>query len=259
MKVVAESEELLERALAAAGGELPAGEKEEYVRDMFNAIAHHYDMMNLVMTAGCYRLWQRAFLRLAAPAPDQQILDVACGTADLSILLATQLTTGKVVGIDLAPAMLAVGAEKVRQRGLSGRIQLLEGNALDLSFADGCFDMVTIGFGLRNITDRSRAVAEMARVLRPGGRFLCLELTHPTNPVLAAPYFLYFRHVVPLLGRLFERGAGRGAYTYLPNSLRSFPAAADLAALMANCGLTDVTYKTFTGGIVALHSGRKPL
>ncbi len=217
--------------------------------------------MNRVLTAGVWGAWLRAFRRLAAPPVGGTALDVGCGTADLTLILAEEAgPSGRVVGIDLSAAMLAVGRAKVRRRSFQDRIALVRGNALDLPFPDGSFDLVASGFVLRNVADLRRALAEMTRVTRPGGRVVTLELSHPPLALVRVPFRLYFRHVVPLLGRWAARRLPGpvAPYDWLPLSWETFPDAPGLAALLAGSGLVDVEYRRLTGGIACLHRGRKP-
>ena len=234
-------------------------DKEKYVHQVFDTIAPGYDRMNMLMTFGMWKYWQTVFRRLMAVEPGQEILDVGCGTADLSIIAARALAgeAGHVTGIDLSQEMLDVGRIKLHRLGLADRITLLQGNALALPFADQRFHLVISGFMLRNVSDVQRALQEMTRVVRPGGRVVVMELTHPENRIIAAPYLLYFRHVVPWLGR-WANGEGKlPPYAWLPESLREIPPAPVLMRMMERAGLTDVSYRSLTGGIVAIHQGRK--
>lgn len=227
-------------------------DKQAFVEGLFTRIAPRYDLMNLLMTGGCWRLWQRAFERQAGIGPGDRVLDVGCGTAELSILMAGR-RGARVVGIDLSPGMLEVGRRKVERAGLGDRIELSEGNALDLPFADAGFDAVASAFVMRNVADLDRALAEMHRVVRPGGRLAVMELSHPPNALVRVPFWLYFQAVPPLLGSW-----ARDAYSWLPRSLRTFPDAAGLVARLQRAGWADVGYRRLTGGIVCLHTARRP-
>lgn len=216
--------------------------------------------MNRVMTAGIWGVWLRAFRRAAALPRGGVALDVGCGTADLTLILAEQAgPEGRVVGVDLSAPMLAVGREKVRRRGRQLTVTLVQANALELPFPEGSFDLVTSGFMLRNVADLPRALAEMVRVARPGGRVLILELSHPPLALVRVPFELYFRKMVPLLGRwAARRMPGPVApYDWLPLSWEQFPDAPMLAGLLEGAGLVDVQYRLLTGGIACLHWGRK--
>ena len=219
-------------------GRLPASG----VRDMFDRIAPVYDAMNRAMTAGLDRRWRRETARTVV-SPGDRVLDVCCGTGDLAI--AARHAGGVVTGLDFSERMLA------RARTKSDEIEWVEGDALALPFADGFFDAVTVGFGVRNIDDLERGVGELRRVLRPGGRLGILEITMPRG-LLRPFYRLWFDGLVPLAGKLLPGGS---AYTYLPASVRRFPEAEDFAELMRAAGFEEVRYRLFAGGIVALHRG----
>ena len=213
------------------------------VRSMFDRIAPVYDLMNRVMTAGLDQRWRRATVT-AVVRPGDRVLDACCGTGDLAV---AALIAGaeQVVGLDFSPRMLE------RARAKQHSVAWLEGDVTAMPFEDGRFDSATVGFGVRNVSDLSAALAELARVLEPRGRLGILEITTPTG-VLAPFYRLWFDRVVPLLGKVLKGGA---AYTYLPASVRRFPGPAELAALMEQAGFEQVAYRTFAGGIVALHTG----
>jgi demethylmenaquinone methyltransferase / 2-methoxy-6-polyprenyl-1,4-benzoquinol methylase len=213
------------------------------VRSMFDRIAPVYDLMNRVMTAGLDRRWRRA-TAAAAVRPGDRVLDACCGTGDLAVA-AVRAGAGQVVGLDFSPRMLD------RARAKQQAVTWLEGDMLAMPFPDGDFDAATVGFGVRNVADLPAALVELRRVLKSGGRLGILEITSPEG-ALAPFYRLWFDRVVPLLGRALEGGA---AYTYLPASVRRFPRAAELARMMEKVGFEDVTYRTFAGGIVALHTG----
>ena len=213
----------------------------EAVREMFDRISPVYDVMNRVMTAGMDRRWRR----LAAQAvvrPGDRVLDACCGTGDLT--LAAARAGGRVTGVDFSEAML----ERARRK--SAAVEWVHGDLLSLPFADDAFDAATIGFGIRNIEDLTAGLRELARVLGPGGRLACLEITRPRG--LLRPFFhVWFDGVVPLLGKLLPGGA---AYTYLPASVRRFPGPEDLADAMKGAGFVEVRWRLLGGGIVALHT-----
>lgn len=225
-----------------------------FVRAMFGRIAGRYDLMNTLMTGGRHHAWRRLAVRQAQAAGGRG-LDVCCGTGDFALELARQ-GASIVVGVDFSREMLALAAHKAQAAGLSGRVQCQLADALELPFPDGSFLCATSGFSLRNVDDVGRALREMARVVAPGGRVAVLELT-PVRSRLFGPVFrAYFRGLVPLVGGLVA--GDRAAYTYLPDSVRAFPTADELAELMRQAGLVDVQYRLLALGTVALHLGVKP-
>jgi demethylmenaquinone methyltransferase / 2-methoxy-6-polyprenyl-1,4-benzoquinol methylase len=232
---------------ASAPGRLPAGE----VREMFDRIAPRYDLLNRAMTAGLDGRWRRAAAGAADLAAGDRALDCCTGTGDLALELAARVTgSGRVVGLDFAEAMLARARAKAAARG--AEVEFVAGDALALPFRDGEFDAATVAFGIRNVSDLDAGIAEMARVVRPGGRVVILEITTPRR--LRPFYEVWFDRVVPRLGRLLGRDGA--AYSYLPASVRRFPGPPELAARMAAAGLADVRWRPLAGGIVALHHGR---
>jgi demethylmenaquinone methyltransferase/2-methoxy-6-polyprenyl-1,4-benzoquinol methylase len=216
-------------------GTLPA----EGVERMFDQIAPVYDLMNRVMTAGLDQRWRRATVK-AVVRPGDHVLDAACGTGDLAIIAAKAGAT--VTGLDFSERML----ERARRK--APELEWVRGDLLALPFAEASFDAATVGFGVRNVADLAGAIAELRRVVRPGGRLAILEITRPRGP-LRVFYSLWFDRIVPLLGKVLPGGE---AYTYLPASVRRFPGPDDLAAQMAGFG--NVEYRLFAGGIVALHT-----
>ena len=213
------------------------------VEAMFDRISPVYDAMNRVMTAGLDRRWRRLAAE-AVVAPEDEVLDACCGTGDLA--LAAERAGGRVTGLDFSERML----ERARRK--SGSVRWVRGDALALPFPDGSFDAATVGFGIRNVEDLEAGLRELARVLRPGGRLGCLEITRPRG--LLRPFFrLWFDGVVPLLGKVLPGGA---AYSYLPASVRRFPGPEDLAGVMRRAGFEDVEWRLLGGGIVALHTAR---
>ena len=230
----------------ARSGTLPEGQ----VQAMFDRIAGVYDVMNSVMTAGLHHRWRERAADLARLRPGDRALDVATGTGDLAIELARRVgPAGEVVGADFSDGMLA------RARAKEPAIRWEHADALALPYDDGEFDAATVGFGARNFGDLERGLAEMARVVRPGGRVVVLEITTPQRPPLSWFFGLWFDRVVPLLGRL---AADPEAYEYLPNSVRRFPDPRRLAGVLAEAGLDDVRWILTAGGIIAIHAGRVP-
>jgi demethylmenaquinone methyltransferase / 2-methoxy-6-polyprenyl-1,4-benzoquinol methylase len=223
--------------LSVTSGRLPA----EGVRAMFDRIAPVYDAMNRTMTAGLDRRWRRA-TAAAVVRPGDVVLDACCGTGDLA--LADVSAGGRVVGLDFSERMLEWARRKAPE------LEWVHGDLLALPFGDETFDAATVGFGVRNVDDLERALGELRRVLRRGGRLGILEITRPRG-LLSPFYRLWFDGVVPLLGKLLPGGS---AYTYLPASVRRFPGPEDLAAVISAAGFSEVRYSTFAGGIVALHT-----
>ncbi len=213
------------------------------VRSMFDRISPVYDAMNRTMTVGLDQRWRRATVA-AVVQPGDRVLDACCGTGDLAV--AAQEVGGTVTGLDFSERML----ERARRK--SGQVEWVQGDALALPFSDGSFDAATVGFGVRNLDELEGGLVELRRVLRPGGRLAILEITKPSG-LLAPFYRLWFDGFVPLLGKLLPGGS---AYTYLPASVRRFPGPDELAALLRGAGFEDVRWRTFAGGIVALHIGR---
>jgi demethylmenaquinone methyltransferase / 2-methoxy-6-polyprenyl-1,4-benzoquinol methylase len=214
--------------------------RPEGVRTMFDRIAPVYDVMNRVMTVGLDRRW-RGITARAVVVPGARVLDACCGTGDLAV--AAEREGGIVTGLDFSSQMLA------RARRKSHSIEWIEGDVLALPFEDGSFDVVTVGFGVRNVADLRGGLVELRRVLHPGGRLAILEITQPRGAL--KPFFsLWFDRIVPLLGRILPGGK---AYTYLPASVRRFPGAEDLAALIDQTGFGGTTFRLFGGSIVALH------
>jgi demethylmenaquinone methyltransferase/2-methoxy-6-polyprenyl-1,4-benzoquinol methylase len=210
---------------------------------MFDRISPVYDAMNRTMTLGLDRRWRGAAAEAVVRDGDR-VLDACCGTGDLA-LAAEEAGAGSVTGLDFSPRMLE------RARAKSREIDWVQGDLLALQFEDASFDAATVGFGVRNLEDLERGLAELRRVLRPGGRLAILEITQPRG-LLAPFYRLWFDRLVPLLGKLLPGGA---AYTYLPASVRRFPGPEDLGELLRAAGFDDVRWRLFAGGIVALHTG----
>jgi demethylmenaquinone methyltransferase / 2-methoxy-6-polyprenyl-1,4-benzoquinol methylase len=227
---------------ATAPGTLP----ESQVRAMFDRIARVYDLMNSVMTAGMHHRWRERAVDLAAVGPGDRALDVATGTGDLAVALRRR--GAEVVGLDFSERMLELAREKAPD------VRFEAGNALKLPYRDGQFDVVTVGFGARNFDDLSAGLGEMARVTRPGGRVVVLEITSPQRPPLSWFFRLWFDRVVPAIGRL---AGDPEAYSYLPSSVRRFPGPEALAAELAAAGLSRVRWILTGGGIIAVHMGER--
>lgn len=234
-----------------------AGGKPVYVRQMFDRIARVYDLMNRVMTGGMDGRWRRFAARQIALRSGQRALDIGTGTGDLAIAVARASDpSARVVGVDFAAAMLARAEAKVARLGLTERVSFARGDGEELAFPDASFDACCSAFVVRNLADLPRGFAEMLRVTRPGGHVVCLEMSHPYNPLFAAGFHLYFDRIVPLLGRLIGRSAE--AYSYLPTSVTTFPDAPALKRIMEDAGWCDVRYWYRAGGAVAVHIGTRP-
>ena len=231
-----------------------ANEHAGRVREMFATIASRYDLLNHLLSANVDKRWRRIVATRVGEklsSSGARVLDVACGTGDLSRTL-FEITGARVVGTDFCRPMLAVAAGKV-----SSQIPLIEGDALRLPFRSGSFDAVTIAFGLRNLSSVESGLAELCRVLKPGGWVAVLECSKPENAMLRMLYGLYFRGVLPLIGGAIS--GSLSAYAYLPASVQSFPDQRRLALLMEQSGFEQVAYENLTGGIAALHMGRRDL
>jgi demethylmenaquinone methyltransferase/2-methoxy-6-polyprenyl-1,4-benzoquinol methylase len=219
---------------------------------MFDRIAGLYDRMNTVMTAGLHHRWRERAADLSAVGPGDSALDVATGTGDLALALAARVgPEGEVIGTDFSERMLELAQAKAA-RAANGQPRFEFANALALPYENNRFDVATVGFGARNFSDLERGLREMARVVKPGGRVVVLEITTPTRPPLSNFFGLWFDRAVPALGRL---AGDPDAYTYLPSSVRRFPGPSELAGLMWRCGLREVRYVLTAGGIIALHVG----
>jgi demethylmenaquinone methyltransferase/2-methoxy-6-polyprenyl-1,4-benzoquinol methylase len=230
-------------------------DKPQYVRRMFAAIAARYDLMNRLMTFGRDEAWRRAAVLELDLGPDASVIDVAAGTGDLARRLALTYPRSRIVALDFCPEMMMAGQHKFASDGLRERIRFVCGDALELPYPDDTFDGATTGFALRNVASIPRALAEMRRVLKPGGRMVCLEISRPSRPLVSQGYWWYFFRVVPLLGRLIS-GQGE-AYTYLPHSAQVFLTAKQLAAQMEAVGFRAVRYRRLMLGAVAIHVGEK--
>jgi len=260
-----------EEASGPAAGRLPAGE----VREMFDRIAAVYDAMNTAMTAGLHHRWRARAAALARVRPGDRVLDVATGTGDLAFALAAHVAPGgEVVGCDFSEAMLDRARAKARAKGTAGvQLSFEIADALALPYAADSFDAAAVGFGARNFQDLRRGLGELARVVRGGGRVVVLEITTPEAQPLSSFYKLWFDGLVPAFGRAAgaisrmralasdnpaPSGEVADAYTYLPNSVKRFPAPDELAAEMQRAGLSEVAHEVVAGGIVAIHVGTAP-
>ena len=232
-------------------------ERQSKVNSVFASVAERYDLMNDLMSGGLHRLWKQDFVAWLAPPKGQQdwrLLDVAGGTGDIALRVAASAGPSAMIDLcDISPEMLAVGQRRVDAAHLSHRIMLTEGNAEALPFPDRTFDAYTIAFGIRNVTHLDRALAEAHRVLKVGGRFMCLEFSEVTVPVLDRLYDFHSFNVIPALGQL--AAGDRASYQYLVESIRRFPKQEAFAGLIRQAGFERVTYRNLTGGVAAIHSG----
>ena len=221
---------------------------------MFDRVASNYDALNSVMTAGLHHRWRERAADRAQLSPGDSALDVCCGTGDLALELSRRVSPdGHVVGCDFSEPMLDLAREKAAGRQAGG-LRFEWADALQLPYDAGRFDAVTVGFGVRNLADLDRGLSEMAGVLKPGGRAVILEITQPARPPLSTFYSLWFDRIVPLLGAFSSEPE---AYSYLPESVRSFPSPLGLAEKMDRAGFGSVRYTVLAGGIIAIHSGVK--
>ena len=236
---------------------VPEAEKGARVRGVFASVARRYDLMNDLMSVGVHRLWKDAFVSQLAPTPRMHIVDCAGGTGDIAFRIIERSRRGPdaahVTIVDVNEEMLRAGRGRREAKKLAGHIDWITGDAEALPLPDKFADAYTIAFGIRNVTHRDRALAEARRVLKPGGRFLCLEFSRVVTPFLGPLYDFYSFAVLPILGQVVA--ADRDAYQYLVESIRRFPAQEELAAMMTESGFDKVSFRNLSGGIAALHSG----
>lgn len=228
---------------------------KEHVHALFENIAPKYDMMNDLLSFRRHKAWRKFTMRKMNVQPDQTALDLCCGTCDWTIAIAKASGTGHITGLDFSQNMLDVGAVKLKKEGLKEQITLVQGNAMELPFADNTFDYVTIGFGLRNVPDYLQVLKEMERVVKPGGMVVCLELSKPMWQPFKGLYYLYFERMLPMMGKWVAKRFDE--YKWLPDSLKLFPDAKQLSELFRQAGLSGVQAYPLTGGIAALHIGTK--
>lgn len=233
-----------------------ASEKVSLVADVFHSVAAKYDVMNDLMSLGIHRLWKRFTIDCSGVRPGQKVLDLAGGTGDLTALFSRRVgPTGQVILADINESMLNVGKDKLRDLGLVNNISYVQANAEALPFADNSFDIITIAFGLRNVTDKNAALRSMFRVLKPGGRLLVLEFSKPTEAWLSKVYDVYSFKLLPVMGKLVANDSE--SYQYLAESIRMHPDQDTLKQMMVDAGFAQTSYHNLTGGIVALHRGYK--
>ena len=236
--------------------EVDKEKKADMVADVFDSVASRYDLMNDLMSGGIHRLWKRFTIELSGVRRGHSVLDIAGGTGDLAAKFSRLVgDTGQVVLADINYSMLGVGRDKLLNKGLAENLEFVQADAQALPFPDNSFDCITIAFGLRNVTDKDRALGDMLRTLKPGGRLLVLEFSKPRNALLSKAYDAYSFSVLPVLGRLVAGDSD--SYRYLAESIRVHPDQATLKGMMEDAGFARVEYHDMTGGVVALHRGVK--
>ncbi|TMW73602.1 demethylmenaquinone methyltransferase [Alteribacter natronophilus] len=229
--------------------------KEEKVHDVFQSISGSYDRMNAIISFQRHVAWRRDTMKRMKVSEGASALDVCCGTADWTLALSEAAgKSGEVTGLDFSENMLEVGRRKVEEKKAEN-VTLIQGNAMELPFEDDTFDFVTIGFGLRNVPDFNQVIREMHRVTKPGGLVTCLETSQPTMAGFKHMYWFYFRHIMPLFGRIFARSYEE--YSWLQESAGTFPDKEALAGMFREAGFERVTYKSYSGGAAASHFARK--
>jgi demethylmenaquinone methyltransferase/2-methoxy-6-polyprenyl-1,4-benzoquinol methylase len=231
-------------------------EKNDWVRRHFDSVARQYDFMNTLLSFGIHYLWKHIAVQAMRLKPGETVLDVCGGTGDLAILAARKvLPGGRVVVFDINRAMIDAGRRKHSNFAIRRKLDYVQGNAEHIAFPGQSFDAVMVGFGIRNVTHMERGFREMFRVLKPGGRMMCLEFSKPTNLVFRWLYDMYSFHAMPLLGQLIA--GSRDAYTHLPESIRVFPLPDELSAILRKIGFRQVAYRRLTNGIAVIHIGEK--
>lgn len=231
---------------------MPRERKTDRVLQHFNSVAQHYDFMNTLLSFGIHYLWKRNAIRMLNLAPNDDVLDVCGGTGDLAILAAQHIgPDGRVIVYDINRAMIQAGLHKVAHKDIEDQIRYVQGNAENISFPDRHFEAAMVGFGIRNVTNMKKGFEEMYRVLKPGGKMMCLEFSKPTFLPFRRLYDFYSFYIMPFLGELIA--GSRKAYTHLPESIRMFPMPDELAALLKEIGFSRINYKKLTNGIAVIH------
>jgi len=232
-------------------------DKQAKVADVFHSVANKYDVMNDLMSGGIHRIWKRLTIEQSGVRRGHKVLDIAGGTGDLTMRFSRLVgPEGKVVLADINDSMLKVGRDRLLDRGITGNVEFVQANAEELPFPDNTFDCITIAFGLRNVTHKDRALASMARVLKPGGKVMVLEFSKTDNPMLTKAYDFYSFSLLPKIGKLIA--GDEESYRYLAESIRMHPDQETLKQMMEEAGLAQCKFQNMTGGIVALHTGIKP-
>ncbi|CQR46693.1 Demethylmenaquinone methyltransferase [Paraliobacillus sp. PM-2] len=229
--------------------------KEERVHHVFEKIYQRYDFMNSIISFNRHKAWRKDVMKKMMVSRGSSALDVCCGTGDWSYALAEQSgRSGKVIGLDFSENMLSVATKK-HHKQIQPQLSFMKGNAMQLPFESNTFDYVTIGFGLRNVPDYQQVLNEMARVVKPGGKVVCLETSQPTLPIFRQLYYFYFKFIMPVFGRLLARSYKE--YAWLHESAKTFPGKKELKKMFEDAGLTSVQVKSYTGGVAAMHMGEK--
>ena len=241
----------------ATGKEAPAEVSSERVKSIFSSIAKEYERFNAVSSFGAYKLWLAGMAKQAPIDADDDVLDIAGGTGDVAFTMAREKRPAHIQCTDLVPEMLEVAQAHYAQGAAAGvPVDFEVVDAQDIPYADNSYDVVTMAYGIRNMPDRLRALAEMHRVLKPGGALVCLEFSTPPNPLWRALYRFYLKHLIPFWGGLIT--GDKEGFVYLARSIKAFPDQRGLARMMEEAGFCDVSWKNYTGGIAAVHVARKP-
>lgn len=230
-------------------------EKTSLVSHVFNSVANHYDLMNDLMSFGLHRLWKRFALARMALLPHHQVLDLASGTGDLCLLAAKEVSLGRLVVCDINAHMLQHAKDRLIDRGILHNVEYIQANAEQLPFKEDHFDCISISFGLRNITLKETALKEMYRILKPSGRLVILEFSHPIHKPLSQLYDFYSFNIIPALGKWIAKD--EDSYRYLAESIRMHPNQETLKTMLCDMGFNQVDYQNLNGGIVAIHAGFK--
>lgn len=233
--------------------------KGEYIKQMFSSVARVYDLLNTILSFNFDKSWRRFAVKVSKVTPDAMVLDVCTGTGDLAIAYAKILQgKGRVIGSDFCHDMVKLAGKKLRKRNLSGKINVIDADTLCLPFQNNQFEISSVAFGIRNVSDLRAGIIEMMRITAPGGRVVILEFSQPTNPVFKSIYYFYFKKILPFIGKRISKSK-YNAYSYLPSSVLNFPDRYGLKSLMESCGLVQVKIYAKTLGIVTVHVGQKPL
>lgn len=228
--------------------------KKEQVAQMFDTISGRYDFLNSLLSFGIHKGWRRKCVRILAKKNPKNILDVATGTADFAIECAT-LNPDKITGVDISEGMMKFGREKIEKSGLQKLIILENGNAETITYPDNSFDAIVVGFGVRNFQDLKKGLANLNRILKPGGQIVILEFSYPTNAVVKAGYSFYFSYITPLIGKIFSKDPR--AYSYLMESVKAFPNNENFVAILNETGYINTSFKKLSMGVAAIYSGEK--